>query len=119
MNILSELKNRVRVALAGLVDDPSAALELIRPAQNPKFGDYQANCAMPLKNVLNRPSLEIAKEIVARLDISDLCHAPEIAGPGFINLKLRDEWLAARLAEAVKDERLGIARAEPARTIVI
>src|SRR5688500_8812427 len=108
MRILSELKTRFRAALAGLIDDPSEALELIRPAQDARFGDYQANCAMPLGKQLGQPPREIAQAIVSKLDVADLCHPPEIAGPGFINLKLRDEWLSASLAEAVRDERLGI-----------
>ena len=119
MNILSELKSRFRSALAGLVEDPTEALELIRPAQDARFGDYQANCAMPLGKLLRKPPREVAEAIVAKLDVSDFCHAPEIAGPGFINLKLRDEWLTARLSEAVNDERLGIAPIQTPRTIVI
>ena len=55
MSILPELKERFRGALAGLVDDPADLLELIRRSQDPKFGDYQANFAMPLGKRLRRP----------------------------------------------------------------
>src|SRR6185503_15133186 len=98
MNILSELKRRFRTALEPLVADPTDALEMIRPAQDARFGDYQANCAMALSSQLGgRPSREIAAQIVKRLDIADLCQTPlEIAGPGFINLRLRPEFLAAQ-----------------------
>src|SRR5687768_9294036 len=109
MNILSELKSRFRIALQPLVSDPTEALEMIRPAQDPKFGDYQANCAMPLGKQLHRPPREIATEIVAHLKIDDLCQTPlEIAGPGFINLKLRQEFISAQIDRASKDARLGI-----------
>src|SRR4029077_19244687 len=43
----------------------------------------------------------------------------EIAGPGFINLRLKPTWLAAQLHEVAKDERLGIAAAQPPRTYVV
>src|SRR5262245_50245620 len=63
MNILSELKNRFRAALEPLVADPTEVLEMIRPAQDTRFGDYQANCAMPLGKQLGRPPREIAAQI--------------------------------------------------------
>ena len=56
----------------------------------------------------------------ASLDVADLCEPPEIAGPGFINLRLKDDWLAEQLAAASADiERLGVAPAAQPRTIVI
>lgn len=92
---------------------------MVRRSQDPKFGDYQANCAMPLGKQLSRPPREVAAEIVERLDVSDLCDAPEIAGPGFINFRLREEWLVAQLMAAAADPRLGIPPTEHPRTYVI
>jgi arginyl-tRNA synthetase len=119
MSILPDLKQRFRSALAGLVDDPADLLELVRRSQDPKFGDYQANMAMPLGKRLGRPPREVAAEIVRRLDLADLCQPPEIAGPGFINLRIKDDWLAQRLATAVADPRLGIAAVARPRTFVV
>jgi arginyl-tRNA synthetase len=92
---------------------------MIRPAQDAKFGDYQANFAMPLKKELNQPPPQIAAQVVAATDLADLCHPPEIAGPGFINLRLRDDWLTEQLNRAVHDERLGIEPTPQPRTYVI
>ncbi len=119
MSILPELKERFRQALAGMADEPAELLESIRRSQDPKFGDYQANLAMPLGKRLQRPPRDVAAEIVRRLDLGDLCQPPEIAGPGFINLRIRDDWLVARLAAAVGDPRLGIPPAAAPRTWVI
>jgi arginyl-tRNA synthetase len=119
MSILAELKSRFRVALAGLTDTPDELLDQIRPSQDPKFGDYQANLAMPLGKRLRRPPRQVAQEIVARLDVADLCTEPEIAGPGFINLRLREDYLAGRLAAALHDPRLGIAPVAAPRTYVV
>jgi arginyl-tRNA synthetase len=119
MSILPDLKERFRAALAGLVDDPAGLLELIRRSQEPKFGDYQANLAMPLGKRLHRPPREVAAQILSRLALDDLCQPPEIAGPGFINLRLKDPWIVERLTAAVADPRLGIAPAARPRTFVI
>ena len=81
---------------------------MIRPAQDPRFGDYQANCAMSLGKQLGQPPREVAQQIVQRLQIDDLCLPPEVAGPGFINLRLRDDWLAQQLQQSCRDERLGV-----------
>jgi len=119
MSILPELIRRFRSALAGLADDPEELLEMVRRSQEPRFGDYQANFAMPLGKRLKRPPREVAAQVVRKLDVADLCQAPEIAGPGFINLRLRDDWLASRLAAAVTDPRLGISTFAEPRTYVI
>ena len=51
--------------------------------------------------------------------MADLCQPPEVAGPGFINLRLKDEWLVERLTAAVNDPRLGVEPAAQPRTYVI
>lgn len=119
MSILSDLKTRFHRALAPLVDDPSPWLDMVRQSQDPKFGDYQANFAMALGKQLGRPPREVAAEVVERLDVADPCHPPEVAGPGFINLKLKDDWLVGRLTSAVSEERLGIPPVDQPRTYVI
>ena len=119
MNILTELRNRFRVALAPLVEDPSELLTMIRPAQDARFGDYQANCAMPLGKRLGQSPRDVAAQIVSNLAVDDLCEPPEVAGPGFINLKLRDDLLVQFVAEAVADPRLGVAQAsEPSKYVI-
>jgi arginyl-tRNA synthetase len=119
MNILSELTDRFRSALAGWVDDPSDLLDMVRLAQNPSFGDYQANLAMPLAKQLGRPSREVAQEIVARLPVGDMCAEVSVAGPGFINLRLDDVWLVKCLEAARRDDRLGVRRVADPRTFVV
>jgi len=119
MNILAEIRSRFRPVLADLVGDCDDLLAMVRPAQDPKFGDYQANFAMPLKNRLGQPPREIASDIVQRVELADICQPPEVAGPGFINLRLRDDWLAGQLQSCVNDERVGAAPAAEPRTYVI
>jgi len=120
MNIIEELKQRFRVVLLDLAeDDVESLLEQIRPAQAAKFGDYQANFAMWLGKRLGRSPRELAGEIAARLTLDDFCQRPEVAGPGFINLRLKDEWLSEQLGRLVGDERLGVPPVKQPRTIII
>jgi arginyl-tRNA synthetase len=119
MHILAELKRRFKTALAPLADDTAELTEMVRPSQDAKFGDYQANCAMPLAKQLGRPPREVAAEIISRLDAADLCEPPEVAGPGFINLRLRTDWLAQEIERAIGDQRLGVTSVTEARTYVV
>jgi arginyl-tRNA synthetase len=111
MNFRSLLRQRLTAALTGLAPDSelSSLAELVVPSQDSKFGDYQINCAMPLGKSLKRPPREVAQELVDRLQVDDFCNPPEIAGPGFINLKLKDDYLVGLLSAAAGDDRLGIA----------
>ena len=82
------------------------------PASKPEFGDFQANGALPLARPLRLAPRAIASAIVAQLEADPafgaLCLPPEIAGPGFINLTLRPEVLAAEVARCLADPRLGV-----------
>ena len=114
--ILQILRTRFQAALQTLANDTDSYLEMIRPSQDPKFGDFQANMAMSLAKQLGKPPREIAQQIVQQLDIGDLCEPPEIAGPGFINLRLRNESIQSLLQKAVADEmRLGIPAIDPTK----
>jgi arginyl-tRNA synthetase len=123
MNVLALLRERFAPALASLgVDsaDVRSLLGMLLPSQDAKFGDYQANFAMPLGKKLGRPPREIAQQLAALADVADVCEPPEVAGPGFINLRLKDAWIINQLAAASADaERLGVARAPQPRTIVL
>ncbi|MFO0038485.1 MAG: arginine--tRNA ligase [Synechococcaceae cyanobacterium] len=82
------------------------------PASKPEFGDFQANGALPLAKPLGRKPRDIASAIVAELAadpaFAALAETPQIAGPGFINLTVRPERLAAELAARLGDPRLGV-----------
>jgi arginyl-tRNA synthetase len=119
MNVLAQLRIRFQNALAALAGDPAAYAAMVKPAQDTRFGDYQANCAMPLAKERKVNPRDLAQEIVARLDVADLCEPPEVAGPGFINLRLRDAWLEAAANDIAGDDRLGVPSAQSPRTYVV
>ncbi len=122
MNLLAEIRSRFATALAsvdGFTGDTRPIVELVRPSSDAKFGDYQANCAMPLGKQLGKPPREIAASLVEALDVSDWCETPEIAGPGFINLRVKDEQIARLVARAAQSERLGVPQVATPQTVVV
>lgn len=92
---------------------------LVVVATNPRFGDYQSNIALPLAKELKEQPRAIAQKILDHLDITDICQAPEIAGPGFINLTLLPDYLAQELATINGDENLGVEIAQPSQKIIV
>jgi arginyl-tRNA synthetase len=119
MNLLSRLQRTLHDALTGLVPDPAPYAAMVRAAQDAKFGDYQANCAMSLGKVLNKPPRDVAANIAKRLNLGDWLEAPEIAGPGFLNFRLRTDWVASQLRCMTAGDRLGVEAVASPRTYVI
>ena len=113
------LEERISAAMATTTEcDDCAAI--VRPSTDPKFGDYQANGVMALAKKLKTNPRKLAEQVVENLDLSDICNSPEVAGPGFINLRLKPEFLADRLLEINKHiANLGIDKAAVPKTIVV
>ncbi|MCX5947151.1 MAG: arginine--tRNA ligase [Cyanobacteria bacterium] len=92
---------------AGRPLDPQLA-----PASKPEFGDFQANGALALAKPLQQAPRQIAAALLAELEADTafgaLCLPPQIAGPGFLNLTLRPEVLAAEVQRRLGDPRLGV-----------
>lgn len=120
LSTLDDLKQRLQTALVtAFGPDLEGTDPVLVPTNNPKFGDYQANVAMSLAKHLKEKPRAIATKIVENLTIDDLCEPPQIAGPGFINLKFKTEYLQNQLKAIYPDERLGVPTANPVqRTIV-
>ncbi len=120
MNAKSQLQNAIDAALQG-VDISGVAPETLQVARatNPQFGDYQWNGALPLAKALKMKPRDIAADVLARLDVSDIAETPEIAGAGFLNFRIKTSWLGNALDEAARSERLGVARVAKSRRIVI
>lgn len=121
MSLLSRVRSLFEPALAGLVPDRaelSEYLGMVRPT-DPKNGDYQANFAMKLAKQLGRKPPELANEVVCKLPPNDVIESATIAGPGFINLKLKDSWLASQVRMMAADDRLGVLAPEKSRRYVI
>jgi len=111
------LAQRVHDAIvASFGPDFGDADPVIRPSS---FADFQANVALPLGKRLGRPPREVAAELAGRLDVADVCEPPEVSGPGFINFRLRDEWIAGQASRMLDDPRLGLALVAEPQTVVV
>src|SRR5690606_36239489 len=95
------LTDAIVAALRDLGVEPPAAIDpLLTPSRQPKLGDFQSNAAMPLAKAAGKNPREIAQAIVRRLDATGVAEPvsdANIAGPGFINLFLAKDALAAAL----------------------
>ena len=120
---LETLDTRFRAAIAAAFPDlPAEGIEThIAPNRQPKLGDFQSNAAMPLAKRLGRNPREVAAGIVEHLDLSGLAEpvtAGAIAGPGFINIRLLGDAMAASLTR-LDTQRLGVDVPEHPMTVVV
>ena len=92
---------------------------LVRPCPEPKFGDYQTNALMGLAKRDQLNPRELAAQVVEQLNVADCCEPVEIAGPGFLNFRLKTEALSAALVSAANGEHLFYRATTEPRTIVI
>ena len=116
MNIHALLITRFSQALAdmGVADAPVPVARSGRP----EFGEYQFNGAMALAKQLKQKPRDIAQQVLEHVKLDDVATKLEIAGPGFINIHLSDDWLAKSCNEALHDTRLGVREQAP-QTVVV
>lgn len=107
MNIQSILSEKIKQAMLAAGAD-SQCEALVRQSGKVQFGDYQANGIMPAAKKLGINPREFAQLVLAKAELQDITEKTEIAGPGFINIFLKDGWLAENIGNAVKDPKLGI-----------
>lgn len=91
----------------------------MRPATKPQFGHFQSNVALRLAKEQGRPPREVAAGIVEQLDVSDLCEPLEVAGPGFINFRIRADVLAQAATAVLEDPHHGLNRTSHPQRVVI
>src|SRR4030042_3772077 len=114
------LEEGISAAMAEVTGRPDCAA-IVRPATDPRFGDYQANGVMALAKQIETNPRKLAEAVVEKVDVSDLCEPPEIAGPGFINLRLKSDYIAEQLLRIHSDTqgRLGMAPTPQTQTAVV
>ena len=121
--IVAQLEQAFRAAIQaafGLDADPIVGI-----SQNEKFGDYQSNAAMGLAKRVSDITgqktnpRQIAEQIKSHLKLAEIAEEISIAGPGFVNVRLKPAWLAAQLQQIITDPRLGIPLAPSRETVVV
>jgi arginyl-tRNA synthetase len=115
------LAERFNAAIAAAFPDAGQADPLIAPSKQAHLGDFQSNAAMPLAKRLGQNPRQVAAAIIARLDIADIAEPPTeqaIAGPGFINIRLRSDALV-NLLSGLDSPVLGLEPVPAPQTVVV
>lgn len=118
MNIQTLLNQRIQTAMVA-AGAPDTAPALVRQSAKVQFGDYQANGIMGVAKALKTNPRELAQVVLDKLDLSDVADKVEIAGPGFINIFLKDIWLGKELAKLRDSDHLDIDTVESPEVVVV
>src|SRR5271165_792106 len=96
------IESRLQAAVSAVLPDADTSAVLVRPCPDPKFGDYQSNALMALARERKLNPRQLAADVVAKLDLAQLCEQVEIAGAGFINFRLSATALSETLEAAAR-----------------
>jgi arginyl-tRNA synthetase len=117
MNLHTVLLTKFKAALLKIGAPESSPVPLSKSTR-PEFGAYQFNGAMALGKVLGQKPRDIAQLIVDAVELDEIADKLEIAGPGFINVHIKPQWLTQELALAAQSPRLNIEQ-ETQQTVVV
>jgi arginyl-tRNA synthetase len=119
MTILNWLTEAMQARFQQVLGDVSADAIHVVEATNPKFGDYQCNAAMALAKQMGKPPRELADAVVHAGDLPQGIAAMDVAGPGFINISLADDWLVAEATQQATDAVGGIPQIGKDKTVIL
>lgn len=120
MTIPALLEKKLTDALVTVLGDkiPAGFQPTVTAAADLRFGDYQSNAAMVLAKQARTNPRALAQQIVDEIGNQDIC-TTDIAGPGFINFKIRPEFFASGVLDMLADDSLGVEATASPKTIVI
>ncbi len=111
------LSEAVQAAFAGLGLPPE--LGRVTASDRPDLADFQSNGALAAAKRVGKNPRELATAVAEALAADPRLTAVEVAGPGFINLKLSDAALAERAQQIARDPRAGAATVSPSRRVLV
>jgi len=114
-----QIQLKLQAAVLTVLPDADTSAVLVRPCPDPKFGDYQSNALMSLAKARKMNPRQLATDVLARLEVSDVCEKVEIAGAGFLNFRLKPLMLSGALEAAARGEHLFFDKTAAPRTAVI
>src|ERR1700690_3286564 len=113
-----EIEARVVSAVSKLFS-PAPPTPYVRPCLDSRHGDFQTNVALVFGKIMKANPVELARQLAEGVFVRDVAEKPEIAGPGFLNFRLKPEYLAQQVAARWGDVRLGVSTVPVPETIVI
>ena len=114
-----QIELKLQAAVRAVLPDMDVSSVLVRPCPDPKFGDWQANALMAPARARKMNPRRLATDVLARLEVADLCEQVEIAGAGFLNFRLKNAALTGTLEAAARGEHLFFDKTANPRTVVI
>ena len=117
MNLYQTVEREAQAAFAaaGIADSPV----VLQPTKNAEHGDFQINGVMGAAKKAKQNPRELAQKVAEALADNAMIESAEVAGPGFINLRLRPEFLAQNIQTALNNARFGVAKTDKPQTVVI
>lgn len=113
------VEHKLREAVRSVLPDANCSSVQIRPCPDPKFGDYQTNALIALAKAQKLNPRQLAADVINRLDVQQWCGPVEIAGPGFLNFRLKTAAVIDALSSAARVEHLFFSKPSEQRTIVL
>jgi len=113
-----ELEARVASAVSKLFA-PLPPAPYVRPCPDPRHGDFQTNAALVFGKIMKGNPVDLARHLAEVVFVRDLAEKPVVAGAGFVNFRLKPEYLAEQVGKRWADDRLGISTVPKPETIVI
>ena len=114
-----QIQQRLQQAVAAVLPGVDTASVLVRPCPDPKFGEYQSNTLMAIAKERKMNPRQLATDVKDRLDVAEWCDKVDIAGPGFLNFRVKPSALAAALDAATQGGPLFHQKAVKPRTVVV
>jgi arginyl-tRNA synthetase len=118
MNVLERLREAFAAATPDQ-GDPVAFRDAVRATNDPKFGDYQANGCMALAKATKRNPRQLAEGVAENVGLEPMAGRPEVAGPGFLNVRLHDTWISEALGGLLATGFPGIDPPAQPRAVVV
>jgi len=113
-----EIEARVAQAVQKLFS-PAPPAPYVRPCPDARHGDFQTNVALVQGKEAKANPRDLAVKLSETLEIDDIAEKPEIAGPGFLNFRLKTSYLEKQVAQRWSDVRLGVPKVEKSETVVV
>jgi len=114
-----QIELKLQQAVRAVLPEADVSSVLVRPCPDPKFGDYQSNALISLAKSHKLNPRQVATDVLAKLDVSEICEKVEIAGAGFLNFRLKHSAIVQTLQSATRGEHLFFEKATQPRTTVI
>ncbi len=117
--IQERIESRLQAAAAAVLPEADVSRVLVRACADAKHGDFQSNALMALAKQRQMNPRQLATDVVAQLDVAEWCEPVEIAGPGFLNFRLRADAVNVALQNALASDTPFVTPAATPRTVVV